>query len=311
MVLLLLACGAVFGFLVGYYYARSLTKQNREPHDQLEASSPKKWGKDRICAKRRRSLADWEERWRPGDPITITRCECNQTGHRCENRVRYGTPHRGQIFCFGCGHHTMGQDQPPICWCTCAGCCPPGHSAGKPDDNEPLRGAEVAHYRNMVAGMSYLAQDRPDLRYASLSGSRADDNPTRGDFIRMKYLMAQATKNFKDRRNAQRNIGVYGERAADDEDPQMPEGVRRRRRSPSLPKLIEVPYGRSESPKEWLEQQTATGGTSSGSKPAAPAKVVITKTGKHFHSPSCRMIRTGPIKQTYRYLDRCDICFGE
>jgi len=66
----------------------------------------------------------FDETWRPGDSKKLTQCECQATGHRCVNRMWYGTIHQGRRLCYACGHHPMGDDQPPICWCTCHGCCP-------------------------------------------------------------------------------------------------------------------------------------------------------------------------------------------
>jgi len=140
------------------------------------------------------------------------------------------------------------------------------------DDDEPLDARAAADYRSLAARVNYLARERPDLLYDSKECSRAISNPTGGDLARLRRI--------------DRFLSA------------PPKGE---------PKVF---YGLSESPKEWLARQTAEGGNVSSSGPAAPAKVVITKTGQCFHLPSCQTIRTGMIKQTYRYFDRCQICFG-
>ena len=46
------------------------------------------------------------------------------------------------------------------------------------DSDEPLRGAEITWYRALVARVNYLAQDRPDLQFASKEACRGMAAPS-------------------------------------------------------------------------------------------------------------------------------------
>ena len=56
------------------------------------------------------------------------------------------------------------------------------------DDEKELTGKEATTYRRLVARLNYIAQDRPDIQYATKELCRHMADPRQGDVKAMKRI---------------------------------------------------------------------------------------------------------------------------
>ena len=61
-------------------------------------------------------------------------------------------------------------------------------SSDDANDSQALTGGDITRYRALVARISYLSQDRPDLKFASMQVCCAMENPSVRNMERVKRI---------------------------------------------------------------------------------------------------------------------------